>query len=78
MTSDYQRGLEAVEAIQRLALTASISSCTCDTKSPDIQWHAPGCRYVYLQYILEQAETATAAIRALASKDAPDAEIFLS
>ena len=47
-----------LEAIKKLARTASIGSCSCQTKSPDIQWHRADCRYVLLQYILAQAEEA--------------------
>ncbi len=54
------RGMERAEthiaAIERLAISASIASCTCLTKTPDITFHAADCRYVYLQYIIAQCE----------------------
>jgi uncharacterized small protein (DUF1192 family) len=52
----------ALEAIEKLALQASISSCTCLTKTPDIAFHDPGCRYVLLQYIVAQCEDVRAAL----------------
>ena len=59
------RGMERAEthiaAIERLAISASIASCTCLTKTPDITFHAADCRYVYLQYIIAQCEDFRAA-----------------
>ena len=54
------RGMERAEthiaAIERLAISASIASCTCLAKTPDITLHAADCRYVHLQYIIAQCE----------------------
>lgn len=56
-------------AIEKLALRDSFASCTCHTKTPDVQFHEANCRYVKLEYILGHAE----AIRALATQDETDA-----
>lgn len=50
------RAMERVAAIERLAHSASIASCTCHTKTPDITFHDANCRYVKLQYIIAQCE----------------------
>lgn len=59
------RGMERAEthiaAIERLAISASIASCTCLTKTPDVTFHAADCRYVKLQYIIAQCEDFRAA-----------------
>lgn len=51
-----ERAQGHVAAIERLAISASIASCTCLTKTPDITFHAADCRYVKLQYIIAQCE----------------------
>lgn len=51
-----ERAAEHVAAIERLAVSASIASCTCNIKTPDITFHAANCRYVKLQYIIAQCE----------------------
>lgn len=42
-----------IEAVRNLVLRASIGSCDCNTKSPDIIWHSPTCRYVTLMTTLD-------------------------
>lgn len=51
-----ERAAENIAAIERLAISASIASCTCNVKTPDITFHAADCRYVKLQYIIAQCE----------------------
>jgi hypothetical protein len=34
-----------LEAAIKLLIHASIGSCTCNTKSPELMWHAPDCRF---------------------------------
>lgn len=51
-----ERAAENIAAIERLAVSASIASCTCLTKTPDITFHDANCRYVKLQYIIAQCE----------------------
>lgn len=57
--------VEYFAAIERLAVSASIASCTCNIKTPNISFHAANCRYVTLQYIIAQCED----FRALADTD---------
>jgi len=45
-----------ITAIEKLALSASIASCTCNIKTPDISFHSANCRYVKLEYIIAQCE----------------------
>jgi hypothetical protein len=47
-----------LEAAKKLLIGASIGSCTCETKSPDLIWHAPNCRYVTIMTALENVEIA--------------------
>lgn len=61
-----ERVAKHIAAINRLATSASIASCTCGTKTPDIEFHTANCRYVKLQYILAQCED----FRAIAPADA--------
>ena len=63
LTAEVERLRAALAAIEKLALQASIASCTCLTKTPDITFHNPGCRYVLLQYIVAQCEDARAALK---------------
>lgn len=42
-----------LEAVRSLVLRASIGSCSCNTKSPEIIWHDPTCRYVTLMTTLD-------------------------
>lgn len=49
-----------LEAAQKLLVSAAIGSCTCHTKSPELIWHAPNCRYVALMMALENVEIAAA------------------
>ncbi len=53
----------ALQAVEKLAITASIASCTCHVKTPEITFHSANCRYVLLQYITAQCEDARTAIR---------------
>jgi hypothetical protein len=62
LRAENERLTAALAAIEKLALQASIASCTCLTKTPDITFHNPGCRYVLLQYIIAQCEDARAAL----------------
>lgn len=50
-----------LEAAKKLLIGASIGSCTCNTKSPELIWHAPNCRYVALMMALENIEIADSA-----------------
>jgi hypothetical protein len=63
LRAEMKRLRAALAAIEKLALQASIASCTCLTKTPDITFHNPGCRYVLLQYIIAQCEDARAALK---------------
>jgi len=47
-----------LEATKKLLIAASLGSCTCNTKSPELIWHAPNCRYVTLMMALENVEAA--------------------
>lgn len=47
-----------LEAAKRLLIGAIAGSCTCNTKSPELVWHMPHCRYVTLTYALENVEYA--------------------
>lgn len=47
-----------LEAAQKLLISAAIGSCTCNTKSPELIWHAPNCRYVIIMTALENVEVA--------------------
>lgn len=44
---------EQVDAIQHLVMRASLGSCDCNTKSPDIIWHSSTCRYATLMTTLD-------------------------
>ncbi len=70
LKAEVERQRATLAAIEKLALQASISSCTCLTKTPDITFHNPGCRYVLLQYIVDQCEESRAALSPLS--EAPD------
>lgn len=59
---ECERLRAALARIEKLAVQAIVSSCTCLIKTPDITFHDPGCRYVLLQYIIEQCEEARAAL----------------
>lgn len=64
----YFEALEGVlrpklEAIERLLIGASVGSCVCGVKTPDIEYHAAHCRYVTLQYALALTEDALGAFR---------------
>jgi len=50
-----------LEAAKRLLIGAIVGSCTCNTKSPELVWHMPHCRYVTLTYALENVENALSA-----------------
>ena len=47
-----------LEAAKKLLIGAAIGSCTCNTKSPELVWHDPSCRYVVLMMALENVEMA--------------------
>lgn len=47
-----------LEAAQKLLIAAGIGSCTCNTKSPELFWHASDCRYVTIMMALENVEIA--------------------
>ena len=47
-----------LDATRKLLITASLGSCTCNTKSPELMWHALNCRYVTLMMALENVEAA--------------------
>ena len=49
-----------LEAAQKLLIGAAIGSCTCNTKSPELIWHVPNCRYVTIMTALENVELAAA------------------
>jgi len=51
-----------LDAAISLLIEAIIASCTCHVKSPDVVYHDAGCRYVRLQYALENIEQARAAL----------------
>lgn len=53
-----------LNAAHELLIKASIASCTCLTKSPDVTFHAADCRYVHLEYALENIEQARHALNA--------------
>jgi hypothetical protein len=50
-----------LEAAKKLLISASIGSCTCETKSPELIWHALNCRYATIMMALENVEMAAAA-----------------
>lgn len=50
---------EPLEAAKKLLIGAAIGSCTCNTKSPDLMWHAPDCRYAKIMMALENVEIAS-------------------
>lgn len=45
-------------AAKKLLVSAAVGSCTCNTKSPELLWHAPNCRYVLIMTALENVEIA--------------------
>lgn len=47
-----------LEAARKLLVAAAVGSCTCNTKSPELLWHAPNCRYVQIMMALENVEIA--------------------
>lgn len=49
-----------LEAARKLLISAAVGSCTCNTKSPELIWHAPDCRYVTIMTALENVESAQA------------------
>ena len=49
-----------LEAAKKLLIGAAIGSCTCNTKSPELIWHEPNCRYTALMMALENVEIAAA------------------
>jgi len=55
-----KRGAEPspLEAAKKLLISAAVGSCTCNTKSPELIWHAPDCRYAVLMMALENVEIA--------------------
>lgn len=50
-----------LDAAQKLLIGAAMGSCTCNTKSPELIWHAPDCRYVAITAALENVEIAITA-----------------
>lgn len=55
--SDHSQGTP-LEHVKRCVLAASIGSCDCNTKSPEVFWHLPHCRYVKLMQALDWIDTA--------------------
>jgi hypothetical protein len=47
-----------LEAAKKLLINASVGSCTCNTKSPELMWHMPDCRFVLIMMALENVEIA--------------------
>lgn len=47
-----------LEAAKKLLINASVGSCTCNTKSPELMWHTPDCRFVMIMMALENVEIA--------------------
>lgn len=47
-----------LEAAKKLLISAAVGSCTCNTKSPELIWHAPDCRYATIMTALENVEIA--------------------
>lgn len=45
-----------LEAAKKLLINAAVGSCTCNTKSPELFWHMPNCRYVTIMTALENVE----------------------
>ena len=45
-------------AAEKLLVSAAVGSCTCNTKSPELIWHAPDCRYALIMMALENVEIA--------------------
>jgi hypothetical protein len=58
----FERVAEIARPIQKLLISASVGSCTCGVKSPNIVYHEAGCRYVTLQMALEKVEQLLAEI----------------
>ena len=54
-----------LEAAKMLLINASVGSCTCNTKSPELMWHAPNCRFVLIMMALENVEIQLEAASAL-------------
>lgn len=42
-----------IKAVRSLVMQASLGSCTCNTKSPELVWHDQTCRYVTLMTTLD-------------------------
>lgn len=53
-----------LDAAKKLLISASIGSCTCNTKSPELMWHAPDCRFVTIMMALENVEIAASRCQA--------------
>ena len=47
-----------LEAAKKLLISAAVGSCTCNTKSPELIWHASDCRYATIMTALENVEIA--------------------
>ena len=61
-----------LDALEKQLIALSVGTCTCNVKSPDIQWHDARCTY---RMAVEASETVDALRSALATpvSPAPDA-----
>lgn len=48
-------------AAKKLLIGASVGSCTCNAKTPELMWHEPNCRFVMIMTALENVEIAASA-----------------
>lgn len=54
--------LESDDLIGR-AIGATIASCNCETKTPELQYHAPECRFRVLRELTNQVISLRGALR---------------
>jgi hypothetical protein len=58
-----------LEAAKKLLIFAAVGSCTCNTKTPELMWHAPDCRFATLMMALENVEIALEAASPVSSQE---------
>lgn len=55
----------AHEILHDYLVAASVGSCCCGVKSPDVQWHTPNCPYTILAQALDHADAVRDEIKEL-------------
>lgn len=65
MSEPLEVALEELKIAQRSLIAASIASCTCITKTPELAFHAADCRYLKIGSALESLDAVEAALNSL-------------